>query len=279
MNLLALVQSGFPPIGNGLYVRSTVRGLPAARWHAVLAWRRDAEEQVEALGAKWMWGGVDHFRPGRWEAGLRFLADKARATGCEGIIVDPENGWPDIPRAERRSQLTAFGRALSDTALDLRVGITSYPLFPDLDILASAAGDGCWGSIQLYGRSSYVARTTTRTEAMVMGQWWQRWADAFGSRLIPSVAVWDSGYLHTSARYQEYLSALPKAHGSIGWLAGTPPAHIRAGFESYNAGGSALGTVAIAIANWVGRPAGIAVVAIIAVVGAALAAGIVKVAT
>lgn len=199
---------GVPPVGIGVYQRDGFEpGFDFSCWPANSV---IAQGGVKEHGG-WLYRGPAAFRPGQWRESTLDLIQKAREWGATGIIVDPEDGWAAISANRRARELADFGALLREHALKVRIGITSFPRFPDIHILANAAGPGVWGSPQIYGR--------TANDRETFRQWWQPWFDIFGGRVIPSVAGWAASAAHTNPTdYRDYLRNLPqKVAGCIVW--------------------------------------------------------------
>lgn len=267
MSATAIIMGGVPPASLGVYGRAVVLGAPF-RWRAVNASRADVATQVAQAraygGGVWLWSGPESFSPRAWRGTLARILSLCESLGCDGIIVDPESEWPALTTAARASELIAFGAALRDASTRVRVGITSYPMFPGIDVLAREAGSRVWGSPQIYGRTSLNAAD--------FDSWYARWTDIFGAaRVIPSVAGWESvPALGTADGFRAYLASVPRAGGAIVW----PPQrelapHIAAALADYSPGGNPVGTAAAVAFSVAARPTFM----VAALVVAALAVG------
>jgi hypothetical protein len=272
MSAAAQILGGVPPAGLGLYIRDAIDPR-IGRFVALNAARSDLRAQATVARARgqevWLYSMPSEWRPGVWRDSIASIGERARAIGAVGVIADPENGWPELSATVRRRELAELGAALAAAAASTRVGVTSYPMLPDLRSLADGCGTRVFGSPQLYGR--------TATDAPTLRGWYDRWRDAgFGPRLVPSIAAWaSSSQLETPEGYRRYLDALPRAGGAIGWRATGPmQRHIAAALASYEPGGSAAGTAALAAAAGLGSPwiAGLVVLLAVVVVGGLLAA-------
>lgn len=260
----ALAFYGVPPAGLGVYGRDRVLAAPF-RWRAVNGLESSYARNVDIarrLGPVWLWTGPSHWTPREWQSTLALMVQRCQETGCSGIIVDPEDVWASLASGDRRAQLSAFGVALGAAALRVRVGVTSFPSFPDIETLAHSAGGGVWGSPQIYGRTSVDPADFVR--------WFARWQAAFGRlRVIPSIAGWDSSTnVDERAEYEAYLASIPRAAGAIVWPVGNMPPHMQAVLASYSPGGSVGGTAALAAATFLARPA--AAVALAALIALAI---------
>jgi len=272
MSAAAQILGGVPPAGVGLYIRDTIDPR-LGRFVALNATRADLNAQATVARARgqevWLYSLPSEWRPGVWRESLTSIVQRAGSIGAAGVIADPENGWPELGQLARRRELAELGAALAAAAATTRVGVTSYPMLPDLRSLADGCGTRVFGSPQLYGR--------TATDAPTLRGWYDRWRDAgFGPRLVPSIAAWaSSAQLETPEGYRRYLDALPRAGGAIGWRATGPlPRYIAAELATYEPGGSAAGTAALAAAAGLGSPwiAGLIVLLAVVVVGGLLAA-------
>lgn len=271
MTLRAFLSAGLPPYGLGWYGRDgdELDTVPA-RFLVLSGVDGRLDRWVDQARARglpiWLFAGPSHFEPGTWEATLDRLERRAADVGAVGVVADPEGGWPELSQAARREALARFGARLRDLATRTRVGVTSYPLFPDLELLAEAAGHAVWGSPQIYGRTSQDAREFAR--------WWSRWEALFGSRAIPSIAGWAANpEQRTREGYREYLARLPKAGGAIVWTAAGPGETPGAPFMAeelrvYEPGGSTVGTLALAARSFFLRPVGIGALAVIVAIAA-----------
>lgn len=270
MDVRALLATGIPPIGLGLYVH-TSRVDPSGmfRFRVVNGTRADHESLVRAareLGDVWLYGGPRAFAPSEWREWLRIIAQRARALDCTGILADPENGWNTLDGATRARELVAMGRELGALAGDMRVGVTSYPHFP-IERVAEGAGESIFGSIQIYGRET--------VDAGAFGQWFARWRAVFGARLGLSIAGWPaSSSMRDAPGFARYLAALPRAPSAIVWDSdsdiGSQP-HIATALAGYSPGGSDAGTALLALETILARPAGLAVVGALAALVVAVA--------
>ena len=266
------ILGGVPPAGVGLYIRDTMEPR-IGRFVALNAARSDLRLQATEARAGgrevWLYSMPSEWRPDRWRDSIASIGRRAAEVGAVGVIADPENGWPELSATVRRRELEQLGAALAQLAGTTRVGVTSYPMLPDLRSLAAGCGTRVWGSPQLYGR--------TATDAPTLAGWLARWRDAgFGPRTIPSIAAWPaSTQLETPEGFRRYLDALPRAGGAIGWRATGPmQRHIAAALASYEPGGSAAGTAALAAAAALGSPwiTGAIVLLAVVIVGGLVAA-------
>jgi len=222
-----MIDLGLPPTGLGVYVRDALE--PAPRWDFVVinAFRSDASEQAaaaRALGASvWVYGTPENFQPATWRGGLAVCERVANRIGADGVIVDPEGGW--LATRDHRAQAAALGTALGAVA-GLRVGLTSYPEWRYLELVAATAGSKLWGSPQIYGRTSQSAATFQR--------WYSRWHAVFGERMAVSIAGWASSpALETEDGFRAYLAALPESPGRIVWdVTGRMPTRVSDALEN-----------------------------------------------
>lgn len=267
--MLPSLLAGLPPFGLGMYGRNTWREGYPLRFVVIAERRTDAPAQVAAARAAgvtpWLYSGPDSWTPSEWRASLARIVEKARTLGCEGIVADPEGGWPDLPTARRNAEALALGQALAGASSTTRVGVTSYPLFPALDALAEGCGRSVWGSPQIYGRTSQ--------DPDAFAAWFDRWRARFGSRCIPSIAGWASSpALSTPAGFRAYLAALPRAPGAIVWdEAGDSPAWIDEALSEYSPGGNAAGTAGLAALTLAQHPPAVALAVVALVIVAVLA--------
>lgn len=271
MNPAALISAGRGPVGRALYLRDGLLssgdlGVAAAR--AVGArtvfinfGRRDLGAILEAHGGRgWLYGLPDAWRPGSWRGTLERCLERVRETGAAGILADPENGWPQASDSEAR----ALGEALAQAARETRVGVTSYPLFPRLDALADACRGWVWGSPQIYGASGGPAEWRA---------WHARWVRAWGpGSVVPSLAAGGGGLaapraFHGSAQgLLDYWRSVPRGAGIIFWPGASIPAHVADAAQQFHPGGSPAGTALYAIRDSLLRPAGAAMLAVLAAV-------------
>lgn len=254
--LEAIAAHGLPPLGLGRFVGGTIDASPHFAFYVVNAWRSDRDEQaarVRALGAElWLYGGPEHWTPATWRASRERIAGEVRRMGAAGYIADPENGWPQLARAERRRELTALGEAMRDDALSMRVGVSFFPGMPDLATLAGAAGDGVFANVQVYGLHAFTAEA--------FSGWVERARDAFGpARVSIAIAGWPArSEMSTPEGYARYLAMVPDAPSNIVWNLGPLPAHMRDALSRREVGGNIVGTAAWGALALVGRPAGVA---------------------
>lgn len=263
MNPAALLLAGVPPSGMGLYARETIEAGPWS-FVAVNASRADRAAQaaeVHRRGAQlWLYATPEAWRPDTWMASLSAIVTKARELDAVGIIADPESGW-------RGTDAAALGRALAETAHDVRVCVTSFPEFPSLVSLAAGCGRMVSASPQIYGR--------TTQDGEVWARWIGHWRDLFGGRVCLSIAGWpaDESMNHAEG-YRAYLARLPKVGGAIVWDAtGAAPHYISDALADYSPGGSLPGTVAAASLSALAAPGVQASIVILALVFGAIIAG------
>ncbi len=219
MTVASIAAAGMPPAGLGLYARNHVVAGPW-RWFAIDAWRSDAAQQVaaaRALGADvWMFGGPDRWTPDTWRRSLREAVAAAQAHRASGIIVDRENGWTSSQAHATENQ--TLGAELRAAAMSTRVGVTSFPGAPHIDVLARATRRLVWGSPQFYARDLPPSQ---------FGAWWSRWRSWWGARLIPSIAAWPaSDALGSAVGYDSYLAQLPRAGGYAAWPVHPIPSYM-----------------------------------------------------
>lgn len=252
MGLDALLLGGMPPNGRGLYVRDRIE--PGFDFYVVNAWRGDRARLVaeaRARGAQvWMFGGLEHWRPSNALANVEYCASEARRLGAVGIVADPEDQW-----GGEDATLRALAARLRAISSGMRVGVTSYPFFAGLQILASTVGPNVWFSPQIYGRTSQ--------DPQALADMWRRATNAFGRRTIPSIAAWPSSpLLRTGAGYAQYLAMLPRdAGGFIAWDdgAGIEPWRLQM-LLAHHVGGNALSTTGNQALAFLLRPAGLTIV-------------------
>jgi len=222
----ALTDGNPPPRGHGVYARSqdvawlsrfdfvVLNGIRAnvGTDTSASAVRQDSVAAARALVAMgkpvWFYAFPSWWMPeGDDAARVRVMESLIDATGAQGAVADPENGWPGAGSARVQALSDAI-RASVDRGY--KWGITSFAeLYPRAAPLASS---GAWFAPQIYRKNSDNVRL------------YAEWQNLFGaSRTIPSVALW---YVHltgeppdfpTMADYTSYLAALPAATGSIGW--------------------------------------------------------------
>lgn len=205
--------------------------MPGVPWDhvAVNAWRHDRAEQVRqarAMGATpWLYGGPERFSPTAWRESLAEIEAEADRLGGLGIIVDPEDEWPEHP--DRVNQARAFGAALAAAATRRRVGATTYPTFPVRRELVAAAGPGVFWLVQLLGRSSVLAP--------VMANWLDNWRALSGARTSIVVGGWPASTpMGTEAGYRRYLAAVPRTGGAFVWdAAGAGRSYIAPALTAY----------------------------------------------
>lgn len=247
---MALMFAGMPPIGRGAYVQATVPDGPF-RFYVLNAWRADLAEHVATVRARgaevWLYGGPGRWTVDAWRASLAFIAQKAREVGTTGIVVNPEAGSPDGEEAR------AFGRAVAALSLDHRVGLAFTPFFHGLPEMAETVGDAVWSAVEVYSQGDGPGN-----DAAAFRTWFERSRRYFGPRAILSIAGWvpdGEPVLGTPEGYRDYLQKLPHVAGAIAWTTGQLPRHQRAALESWEPGGSATGTAALAALAFMARPA------------------------
>lgn len=269
-----MLSAGLPPWGLGFYAREDALEL-STRFVCIRPDRNDAQEQADAVRARgaqlWLWIGPERSRHDNFEEGLALLQARARSLGAAGVIVNPERnartgGWM-APRS--RETMGRYGAACAQLARETRVGMVTFPSHPGVEEFAQAAGGAVWGSVELYGENV--------PDAEGMQRWYQRFVAAFGAqRVIPSIAGWAHGpNTNTREAFRAYLARVPRAAGAIAFDAmGEMPAWMREELQSYEPGGSALGTIALALRGWLARPAGAAALAIVGALVVALVVGL-----
>lgn len=269
MSLSAKLLAGVPPFGLGIYGRDSIERGPWS-WRSYNAERTgDVREQFFAGGGGWLWAGPASMRPDVWQRGVDDLEALAVELGASGIIVDPEGGWPQISRAERERQGRAFGERCA--AASVRVGMTSYPLWPARRAFVEGAGGKVWGTPQIYGISVRTPDQIARA--------WDDWTGLFGAgKLIPSIAAWRdprSDLLQSAEGYADYLSRIPHACGAIAFDTGNRssdpnrtsiPSFMRDALAGYHPGGSAIGTVIYAARAVLARPEGAIMIGVLALI-------------
>lgn len=259
----ALVAHGLPPLGIGKFVGDTIEDEPRFAYYVVHAWRSDRDALVaraRELGADvWLYGGPDRWRPSTWRESREHIRREVRRLGAEGYIADPENGWPQLARAERRSELEALGAALAEDALTMRVGVSFFPGMPDLDVLGAAAGEGVFAVVQVYGLHAF--------SASAFAGWVSRARDVFGyARTIIAIAGWAARpEMSTREGFARYLAMVPDAPGNMVWDLGTMPAYIKEAISSRDVGGSLAGSAAWGGLALIARPAGVVLLALVVV--------------
>lgn len=258
MNPAALLAWGMPPAGLGMFARDDVE---PGNWRhvAVNVWRFDRREQAaqaRELGADvWSFGGPDHWTPANWRDAIAHVRATRDEIGAVGVIAEYEDEWNFATDDERR----AYGAALGELALEMRVGLTFYASMRGLAVIASAAGLGIFGMLQEHGLTS--------TSSPVLHRWWSEAVAIFGLRLCLAFAAWrSSSLLDESTEYPPYLAALPRCGGAWVWTAanGTIPGYMRDALRTYEPGGSAVGTVLEAALRALVRPVVAVVVALVA---------------
>lgn len=270
MNVGALALAGVPPHGLGAFARDVIEPDPF-RFIAINAGRSDVAQQAAAVRAAgrelWLYQTPGAFTPANWRATLARLRVLVPQLGAVGYIADFEDLWPGLSRSSRQRDLAAAGAELAGDATNMRVGFTSYPLFPDLEVLAAAAGAGVFGVPQIYHGA----------HASSFAAWWAHWQDRFTNN-IPAIAAWAAdGTQQTAEGYRAYLRALPHASGAIVWQGtGRLPSYIRRELASYEPGGSLVGTITQCLEAWVVRPMGavLAVLLVVVLFVAAWASGV-----
>lgn len=259
--LAALAAHGLPPLGIGKFVGSRIESEPLFAFYVVQAWRSDRDAlvaQARALGASvWLYGGPSYWRPETWRESREHLRREVQRLGCEGYIADPENGWPTLSRDRRRLELRALGEALRDDALTMRVGVSFYPGFPDLAVLADACGEGVFAVVQVYGLHAFSAEA--------FAGWVERARDAFGyARTAIAIAGWAARpEMGTPEGFARYLAMVPDAPSNFVWDLDTMPDYIKQQLAARDVGGSVLGSAAWGTLALVGRPAGVVLLVLV----------------
>lgn len=263
MNLAALAMRGMPPSGKGAFCRDLVGEVQdtGAQFAAVNVGRADALDQARELGGAWLYSTPGSWRPDTWQEGLQRILQVSRRAEeqgitIHGILADPEGGWPAVSASVRDREALRMGEALRAIANGMRVGLTTYPMWPAREAFHAGAGDALFYAPQIYGR--------TRQDPDILRGWYAIWTALAGPQhCIPAIAGWGASPLHRTARgYREYLAMLPPAGGYIAWLpAGQVPEHIAEALRSYEPGGSTAGTMLYQLRAALLRPAvlGIAV--------------------
>lgn len=278
MDPLSFAAEGMPPVGRGVFARATVPEGPFA-FAVVNGAHRDWREQGAAARARgldvWIFSGPDYWRPENWRAEARRIEERAVALGATGIIIDPENGWAgrdqSVTNAQRRAEFRAMGEWARDVSKrrGLRVGVTSFPMMPDIGVMAEAAGGALFGAPQLYDLNEPETDETLRA-------WFERWRAIFGPRLAICVPAWAAGERHrTEAGMRAYLDTLARVApvpGAIAWPEGIPiPAYILRALASYEPGGSSLGTVLRTVEAALLRPVALVIIGAVLLLAVALA--------
>jgi hypothetical protein len=245
----ALAAFGMPPMGHCIFARDDIEAGPWSHI-AVNADRFDAGAQADEARRRgatpWFYAMPNRFRSSTWPDGLELLDEKCSRYGVDNCIVDWE---PDGEHVEDATA-EAFGRELARLSWRRRVGITFHPSSSKLDVLARTAGLGCFGILQMYGR--------TTVDPDSFARWWDRASSFFGLRLCIATALWESSdRIDTAAEFSTYLSRLPRCSSAWGWpIAGArPPAFMLEQFLAWEPGGSRVGTLAQAALRAIARPA------------------------
>lgn len=249
MTFGALAAFGMPPMGHCIFARDDIEEGPWSHV-AVNAERVNAGELVDEARRRgatpWFYAMPGRFRSSTWPDGLALLEEKCARFGVDAVIVDWE---PDGEHVEDATA-EAFGVELARLSWRRRVGITFHPSSSKLEVLARAAGFGCFGILQVYGRTSVDAGT--------IAGWWRRASSYFGLRLCLATALWESSdRIDTPDEFSTYLSRLPPCSAAWGWpvAEGRPPRFMLEQFIAWEPGGSRLGTFAQAALRAVVRPA------------------------
>lgn len=250
MNLEALLLAGMPPVGRGVFARSSVP-LGPWRWVAVAADNR-AQQNVDEARRRglevWLYRGADAFQVGNWRATLAEMVRIGRALNVPRLIPDPESMGHDA------GAMAALGAELALLANDFRICVTSYPDVAHLDLLLAPLGERVSGLVQIYARTSQ-----SPSDWRV---WFNRWVPHFGARLSIVAAAWQAGPSQANeTAYQHYLANLPHSAGAGFWYASSPPAWMLAAISNYEPGGSFVGTYAYAARAYAARPVGVGTIA------------------
>jgi hypothetical protein len=206
-----------PPVGKGIYARGRTlypNGDPAAYARAMecafcvfLDTTADAYiQRAPELGMKgYLYALPEHWVPGKWPATLAKLIHKVWELDLEGLVADPEFGWVGHDR-----EAEELGAALREaTHVVSSVGITSYPSWGQLDIIASVVqGSSVWGSPQLYG----ILEPAPNAALNRRGDKWRRVIES-----IPSLGAW----ARNPAEQAEYLRTFTNERGAILWQSTT----------------------------------------------------------
>lgn len=263
MNFLALLFAGVPPKGKGLYARETVE---PGDWDfiAINHTRSDRATQaaeVRRRGARlWLYSTPETWQPETWRETLTNILARARELGAVGIIANPESEWGTADAAP-------LGTALAEAADEFQVVCASYPNWHGLARFAEAAGRKVSGSVEIYGNSSM--------DPEVFASWYAAWHSAFGGRVCLSIAGWPTNEAMSDAEgFRAYLASLPKSGGAIVWDAtGDAPTYITDALATYQPGGSAVGTAALAGSAALRAPGIQALIVLGAIVAAIVAMG------
>lgn len=219
------------PRGLGVFWRDRAVLAPdGAPWGHVLinarrADRLDLAAQARASGAQvWAYTTPEGWRPPSWRSELELVERAADEMRADGIVANPESGWPELGERARVAGLTELGAALAAAANSRGVAVCSFPLFPNLRELAAAAGSSVSGIVQIYGRTVLDAGTFSR--------WWSRWVGAWGEdRTGLAVAGWPPrAEMEQPVGFARYLAALPRPASrsvSVWTAAGSAPAPWR----------------------------------------------------
>lgn len=256
MSLGALIGWGAPPVGLGVFARDDLE--PGPWRHAAInvfsANRRELAARAHERGqAVWCFGGPGRMAPSNWREAIARIRSSRDELGAIGAVCEYEDAWPWASDDERR----AYGRALGELALEMRVCVTYFPEIGGLEVLADACGMGVVGMVQMHGLSS--------TSPATFARWWARSTRAWGLRLCLAIAGWESSTrLDSADEYRRYLPDLPKCSSAWVWPLGgsSIPRYMLEALSSYEPGGSLAGTVLEASLRWVARPVGVAVVVV-----------------
>lgn len=254
-----------PPSGVGVYARAqSIAWLAQWRFVALPYNRSDTPAKAAALlerGVRvWLYSGPESWEPDAYVATIGRIVATHRSLRTEGIIANPETGWPAMARSDRDRRAADLGTRLATVASDNRVGLTSYAAWPGL----AAAGDACrgkvWGSPEFYHEADWSG-------------YWARWQAAFGvDRTIIDVGAWPhaEARYHDAQSYRAYLDTLPTCVGAIAWTTGETPAYMWPVLHDWSPSPLALRPVLEAralFATWPGRIA-IAVILVLIVLAA-----------
>jgi hypothetical protein len=171
----------------------------------------------------WVYGTPEQFNPRTWRAGVERLSRVAEELSADGIIADPETGWPELAGPARDAEARALGQALRTAASAHRVCVTTYPSWPGLEACADATGGAVSGQVQIYGRSAFSADA--------FGLWHNRWISVWGAGRT-GIAI--AGFvpdtrpsMGTAEGFRQYLSLLPASASQTVWdAAGRMPSYM-----------------------------------------------------
>lgn len=273
-DLAAVALRGMPPTGRGVYLRDRfgIARAMGADFVCANAAHPNAIDHLRSAGGGWLYTMPSRWTPTAWRDGLAHIlrvAQAARDAGVpvHGIIADPENEWPQLSRTRKESEARELGLALRAKADTLRIGVTTYPMFPAREPLVAALGDAAFYSPQLY----HDGDRDTVTNPDVIASWYGIWTSLAGaSHCIPSIAGYPSPRntaLQSPGPYRDYLASMPPSGGFIAWTqAGPTPTWMANALRTAEPGGSAFETFLAQARNFAFRPVVIGVATAILIV-------------